>query len=67
MSSAELLELGHARLRCSDWAALSESVLAASPRESLGKPNAHYHLSRPVQPGEQVDFFVRAAPGRKKY
>lgn len=54
----ELMEIAHANSRCIDWASLTLELFTG---KICGAERIHgkfYEMSRPVRPGEVIDYFV---------
>ena len=56
LSADELMTRAVSELRCIEWANLTRELLASS--SGGGEAAALFTLSRPVRPGEQVDYFM---------
>jgi len=55
--SCRICSIGLANLRCIDWSQISLDLMMGATCNSSAILN-HFHLSRPLRPGEKIDFFL---------
>ena len=59
MAADELMSKAVSELRCIEWSNFSRELLTSSISAGSGVTSTDlFKLSRPVKPGEQVDFFM---------